>query len=92
MPPYAGPKRTNILAILSLIAGIAAFPLNFLLLLPSLAAVILGAIGLYQASKNPAMGGKVLAIIGIILGVIAGILWLSAFIACIPFFNEIQYY
>jgi hypothetical protein len=84
---YGAPaKRTNVLAIISLVSGIAAFVLNWLLFLPSLAAVVLGGIALYQASKNPAMGGKAMAIIGIILGIIAGFLYILAasFFACLP--------
>jgi len=69
-PAYAqsaapGPK-TNVLAIISLIAGIVG---------ASIVAVILGHIALSQIKKR-AEGGNVLAIIGLVLGYLGCLGWI----------------
>jgi hypothetical protein len=84
--PYGAQKRTSGLAIGALIAGIASFLFDWVLFIPSLAAVVLGIIAISQIGKNPAMGGKSMAIIGLILGIIGGLLWImiGGLIACLP--------
>ena len=66
-------KKTSGLAIAALICGIVSnLPFLNPLYLPSLAAVILGIVGLTRPS------GKVMAIVGLILGAIAligGLVW-----------------
>jgi hypothetical protein len=66
--PYAAyppPKRTNGLAIASLICGIV----GCVPLITSLAAVLLGILGL-RKTKDPTVGGKGLAIAGLVLGLV----------------------
>jgi hypothetical protein len=67
--PPAG-KGSNVPAILSLICGI----LGCIPVITSLAALILGLVGISLA-KNPRVGGKGLAIAGLILGIIGLLLW-----------------
>lgn len=52
-----------------MVFGIIAIPLCFFII-PSLLAVVFGAIGLGRANSNPAMGGRGKAIAGLVLGLI----------------------
>ena len=71
-PPPGGGPRTNGPAIASLILGL----LGCIPLLGSLLAIVLGFVGIRKA-RDPQVGGKGLAIAGIILGV----LWLGIYAA-----------
>ncbi|HWK77541.1 DUF4190 domain-containing protein [Microbacterium sp.] len=68
--PYAPSRPTSGLAVTSLITGIAGIVLSwaFLPLLASIAAVITGHMALKQTRTNPALGGRGMAIAGLILG------------------------
>jgi len=65
-PPVA-PPQSNGLAIASLIVGIVSFCIP---LLGSLAAIVLGIVGLTR-TKDPRVGGKGMAITGIVLGALS---------------------
>lgn len=71
--PYGGPpqpqSKPSGMAITSLVLGIVGVPL-FCFVLPSLLAVVFGAIGIRQCNKNPVYSGKGMAIAGLILGVL----------------------
>lgn len=69
-PPYAPPRPTSGLAVTSLITGIAGIALSwtFVVLLASVAAVITGHMALKQTRDNTALGGRGMAIAGLILG------------------------
>ena len=71
--PYGGPpqpqSKPSGMAITSLVLGIVGVPL-FCFVLPSLLAVVFGAIGIRQCSKNPVYSGKGMAVAGLILGVL----------------------
>jgi len=71
--PYATPLKSNGLAVTSLIcgiAGVALFWLAYLVLpfLASIAAIVTGHMGLGKIKRDPSVGGKGLAITGLILG------------------------
>lgn len=70
VPPYAPPRPSSGLAVTALIAGIAGIVLSwtFVALLGSIAAVITGHMALNQIRRNPALGGRGMAIAGLILG------------------------
>jgi len=72
--PYAAPLKSNGLAIASMICGIASVMLCWVyLILPlalGLAAVIMGHISLKKIKNDAALGGKPLAITGLITGYI----------------------
>jgi hypothetical protein len=78
MPPpgYGGgyaapqPKRSNLPAIFSLILGI----LGCVPFVTGLLAIVLGIVGI-RKGRNPQVGGKGLAIAGIILGLISVVAW-----------------
>jgi hypothetical protein len=73
---YQQPPKTSGLAIASLILGIGAFCIP---ILPGLAAVILGVLGLSGIDRSQGrLGGRGLAIAGIITGGVAMLLWLGA--------------
>jgi type II secretory pathway pseudopilin PulG len=87
MPPYGyqqnpygtpvGPQMKTGLALASMIIGIVAFPLTFVLIGILLApvAVILGIVALRKAAKQPHVyGGKGFAIAGIAVGSVVGFL------------------
>ncbi len=79
-PPPAGAGQSKMLAIISLIVGILSIPLCFLWISPltGLVAIITGVLAVKKASSDPTRyGGKALAIIGIILGVIFLLLGLA---------------
>ena len=72
MPPYgiAPPQsKPSGMAIASLVLGIIAVPM-FCFVLPSLLAVVFGAVGIRQCGKNPVYSGKGMAIAGLVLGLL----------------------
>ncbi|MFK3678982.1 DUF4190 domain-containing protein [Microbacterium sp. NPDC090218] len=74
--PAAAPRPTSTLAITSLICGLAGIVLFWAVipLLASIAAVITGHMALGQTKRDPGIGGRGLAITGLILGyVVVGI-------------------
>ena len=72
-PAYGatGPSRTNVPAILSLVCGI----FGCIPVVTSLGAIVLGIVGL-RKTRDPQVGGKPLAIIGLVLGVIGLGVWM----------------
>ena len=93
-PVYTGTKRTSGMAIASLVLGIASFLFDWLLLIPSLLGLIFGIVAVTQIGKNPGMGGKTMAVVGIILSVVAALIWLligGAIAALIPWSNEVYW-
>ncbi|MGW8483660.1 DUF4190 domain-containing protein [Microbacterium sp. NPDC055903] len=73
-PAYAAARPTNGLALATLICGIAGIVFSWLIfaiIVPifiSLAAVVMGHISLSQIKRNPALGGRGMALTGLILG------------------------
>ena len=67
--------KKNKLAIAGFALGIASIPFGFMGIIPILA-LILSAVGLYQA-KEKKEGGAILAIIGLILGVIYTLVYMK---------------
>jgi hypothetical protein len=84
--PVMAPRKTSGAAIASLVLGIVGFCIGwiplvgpFIALASSILAIILGAVGIKQVNANPQLvGGKGLAIAGLVLGIIALALWLLA--------------
>jgi uncharacterized membrane protein YvbJ len=72
----AAGERTSGFAIAALVTGIVGFFINPL----SILAIIFGAIGLGQTSKDPNLKGRGMAIAGLVLGIIMGIIWIIAII------------
>ena len=78
--PYAAPRPTSGLALASLICGIAGIlvvPFSFWIIVPMLvpiAAVVLGHMALSQLKKRPDLGGKGMAIAGLITGYVPVVL------------------
>lgn len=73
MPPPPGSGRqspSNGLATASLVLGILAIPLCTLVI-PSILAVVFGAIGLSRSKQSPTQDGRGKAIAGLVLGSIA---------------------
>ena len=61
------------LAIAALVGGLLSFPIPPL----SLVAIILGAVAMNQADRDPATyGGKGMAVAGLVLGIIVAVFWL----------------
>lgn len=75
---FQPPKRTSGLAIASMVLGIVGVPM-FVLVIPSLLALIFGIVSLRQISDRPQqLGGKGMAVAGVILGgLMLGILILA---------------
>lgn len=70
--PYAAPRPVSGLAVTSLVTGIAGIVFSFAVvtLLASVVAVITGHMALKQSRHNSAIGGRGLAITGLVLGYI----------------------
>lgn len=66
--PYPTPQRSNGLAVASLICGIAG--LVIIPFLASVVAVITGHLGLNQTKRDSTLGGRGMAIAGLVLGYI----------------------
>lgn len=72
MPPYGAAQpqsKPSGMAIASLVLGIIGVPM-FCFVLPSLLAVVFGALGIRQCGKNPVYSGKGLAVAGLVLGLL----------------------
>jgi uncharacterized membrane protein len=68
-------------AVACLVFGIASVFFNSFFLLPSIAAIILGIVALTKIRKHPERyGGKALAIVGLVLGIVFFIIFLFAII------------
>ena len=100
--PYAAPLKSNGLAIASMICGIASVLLCWVYLILPLAlgipAVIMGHISLKKIKADPALGGKPLAITGLItgyvgigLGLIIGAFLIFAIIFALSMSNRYGY-
>ena len=65
----------NGFAIAALIMGIVAIPCDYVLLIPSILAIIFSIIGITKASS--AGCGRGMSVAGLILGIIAAVLWVT---------------
>ena len=70
VPGYSQPPANNGMATASLVLGIIAIPLCFLMI-PSILAVVFGGIGLNRVKQDPRVGGRGKAIAGLVLGLVA---------------------
>ena len=65
----------NGFAIASLVMSLVAVPFGFILLIPSILAIIFGIVGI---SKSSAAGsGRAMSVAGLIIGAVAAILWIA---------------
>jgi hypothetical protein len=72
-PGYAQQPPSNGLATASLVLGIIAIPLCFMVV-PSILAVVFGVIGLNRSKQSPTQNGRGKAIAGLVLGSVALVL------------------
>lgn len=87
-PSYAAPRPTSGLATTSLICGIAGVVLFWAVipLIASIVAVITGHMALRQTKANPALGGRGMAIAGLIMGyVMIGFLVIGLIMTIVSF-------
>lgn len=87
-PSYAAPRPTSGLATTSLICGIAGVVLFWAVvpLIASIVAVITGHLALRQTKANPAIGGRGMAIAGLIMGyVMIGLLAIGIIMTIVSF-------
>lgn len=73
-PPNPTVQRSNGLAISSLIIGIISLPFGFTVfvgIILGILAIILGALGNKKAKDEPNVGGKGMAIAGLVMGIIS---------------------
>lgn len=71
--PTAGGTRTNGMAIASLVLGIIGL-VACCLFVPSLLAIVFGAVAMNQCKNDPTYTGRGMAIAGLIVGVVAVVL------------------
>lgn len=87
--PYVQPRPASGLSVTSLVTGIAGIVLSwtFVMLLASIAAVITGHMALIQLRRSPTVGGRGMAIAGLILGYVGvAIIAFSVLIGIFSFF------
>jgi hypothetical protein len=73
IPQYVtATSRTSGMAVASLVLGIISLLLNPLAIL----AIIFGGVALSQTSHNPTLGGRGMAIAGLVLGIIVVVFWI----------------
>jgi hypothetical protein len=81
VPVVIPQQRTSGLAITGMVLGILSFFLGWLYLVVPILAIIFSGIGISQVNRNPDLGGKGMAITGLVCGIINlalyGILWLA---------------
>lgn len=73
--PQMVTERTSGLSMAALICGIIGLFMNPM----SVVAIILGALGLSETSKDPSLKGRGMAVAGIVLGIVAVIVWIIVF-------------
>jgi hypothetical protein len=76
-PQYVQVRPTNGMAVASLVLGIVGI-LLFLWVIPSILAIIFGAIGVGQSSMR---GGRTMALWGLWLGIAGPVLFIVVFVA-----------
>jgi uncharacterized membrane protein len=65
-------KRTNGLAITSMVLGI----IGFFTVLPSIVAIVFGAVALGQIGKDQRQEGRGLAVAGLVMGIVSIVFWI----------------
>jgi len=82
-PPYYAQPQSKSLATAAMILGIISITVGWLCLgpLPGIASIILGAVALSQIKKTPdRVGGKPMALTGVVTGSITVLLWIGLMI------------
>jgi len=69
------PPRTSGLAITSMICGILGIIIPYLGFILAILGIVFGAIAIHQTGSQPNLGGRGMAIAGLVLGIIAIALW-----------------
>ena len=77
----------NGFAIASLIMGIVAVPCDYIFLIPSVLAIIFSIIGIAKASSSGV--GRGMSVAGLVLGIIAAVLWLSVSVIVITLLGAV---
>ena len=72
------PSRTSGLAVASLVLGIIGILLCFFFI-PWILAIIFGAVAIKQCNDDPTLGGRGLAVAGLSMGIVAGVLVVGLF-------------
>jgi len=67
--------RTSGLAITSMICGILGIVIPYLGFILAVLAIVFGAIAIHQTGSQPNLGGRGMAIAGLVLGILAIAMW-----------------
>lgn len=74
-------KSTNAYSIISLVLGVLSMFICFFGVITGVVGIVFGVVGISQSNKNPErMGGKGMAVAGIILSLIAIVFWIGLWI------------
>jgi len=68
--------RTSGMAVAALVCGICGLIIPFLGFLLSLLAIIFGGVGISQTGRDAYLGGRGMAITGLVLGILAILIWI----------------
>lgn len=82
----SGGRRTSGISVAAMVCGICALVIPFTWFVLGLLAVIFGGVGISQTSKNPNLGGKGMAITGLVCGIIASAFWIVLWVWVGSFF------
>ena len=85
--------RTSGLAITSMICGILGLIIPYLGFILAIIAIVFGSIAIHQTGSQPNLGGRGMAIAGLVLGILAIALWaiLISLIAAFGIATESNY-
>ncbi|MEA1958255.1 MAG: DUF4190 domain-containing protein [Chloroflexota bacterium] len=64
------------MAVTALVCGIGALVVPWAGFLLSVLAIVFGSVGISQTGKNPELGGRGMAIAGLVCGIVALVVWI----------------
>lgn len=80
-PMMIGPPKAPGISIAALVLGIVSVCVPYVNFVTMILAIVFGVIGINKANRDPTtVGGKGMAIAGLVLGIIAAAFWLIVFI------------
>ena len=71
----SGERRTSGISVAALVCGILGIVIPYVGLVLALLGIVFGGVGISQTGKNPNLGGRGMAITGLVCGIIAIAFW-----------------
>jgi hypothetical protein len=80
--PLPAPPRNSQMAVWAMVTGIGSLLCCCIWFLVAPVAIVLGAVALSQLKNHPELTGRGFAIVGIVLGIVAIVIWASFYVFC----------